>query len=792
MVTQKKTLVLLDAHAIIHRAYHALPQFTTRDGFPTGAVYGFVSMILKIIDDFHPDYIVAAYDLPKPTFRHETFEGYKGTRKETDEELKMQIGITRTFCELFSIPIYDSPGFEADDILGTIAEKTKDEKDLSLVIASGDMDTLQLVEGKRVRVFTLKRGLSDTIIYDEKAVRDRFGFAPPLIVDYKALRGDPSDNIPGIRGIGEKTALFLVNTFGTIEEIYRLLEEKGDEYFLSKGATKRQVKLLREGKDDAEFSKILATIRRDAPIDFHLPSSLWFDRVRVEEVIRFFQKYEFRSLPQRFLKTLEKLGVENSSSGQNSSEQSEVFDERGLHELSTMLHLIDSDYTEPSRDDILNYTGERTFSSARIKLETELRSLPRVEQLFLNVEKPLISIVEEMEQTGILLNTPFLENLSHRYHEELKKLEEKIYEIAGESFNIKSPKQLSEILFEKMKLSTKGIKKSKSGSYSTNVDNLKKLEGENEIIPLIIEYRELQKLLSTYIDVLPEMVKEDGRIHAEFLQNGTSTGRFSSRNPNLQNIPTRTGLGRAIREAFIAPKGKQLVSFDYSQIELRILALLSEDEGLKEVFRRGGDIHRAVAARIAGISEEEVDREMRRKAKVVNFGILYGMGIRSLEKEMGTTKQEAQMFYEGFFTQFPKAGEFLEATKRFAHEHGYTETLFGRRRQFRDINSKLPYIRAMAERMALNAPIQGTAADIIKTAMVHIYQKFITQFPETKLLLQIHDEIIYEVPEKDLEVFIKKAKDEMEHILERSYLKHEPDIPLLVHVAFGLHWGELK
>ena len=683
MSKQKKTLVLLDAHAIIHRAYHALPQFTTRDGFPTGAVYGFVSMILKIIDDFHPDYIVAAYDLPKPTFRHEAFDGYKGTRKETDEELKMQIGITKKFCEFFSIPIYEQAGFEADDILGTIAEQTREEKDLSLIIASGDMDTLQLVEGKRVRVFTLKRGLNDTVVYDEDAVRERFGFAPPLIVDYKALRGDPSDNIPGVKGIGDKTARFLVSTFGTIEEIYRLLDEKGEEYFLSKGATKRMVKLLKEGKDDAEFSKILATIRRDAPIEFHLPSSLWFDRVRVEEVIQFFQKYEFRSLPQRFLKTLEKLGVEHSSQQEERKGEEEEVSPRLLRELSTMLHLIDSDYIEPGRDDILDYTGERTLSSARGKLEAELKALPKVEQLFLNVEKPLIPIVEEMERTGISVNVPFLNELSKRYHKELKKLEEHIFEKAGGEFNIKSPKQLSEVLFEKMNLPTKGIKKSKSGSYSTNIDNLKKLEDENDIIPLIIEYRELQKLLSTYIDVLPEMVKEDGRIHAEFLQNGTSTGRFSSRNPNLQNIPTRTELGRAIREAFIALKGKQLVSFDYSQIELRILALLSGDDGLKEVFRRGGDIHRAVAARIAGISEEEVDREMRRKAKVVNFGILYGMGIRSLEKEMGTTKQEAQMFYEGFFTQFPKAGEFLEATKRFAHEHGYTETLFGRRRQFR-------------------------------------------------------------------------------------------------------------
>ena len=579
-----------------------------------------------------------------------------------------------------------------------------------------------------------------------------------------------------------------MKTFGSIEDIYKTLEEKGEEYFIEKGAKKRMVKLLREGKEDAEFSKILATIRRDAPIRFKLPSSSWLGNVDVEKVIQFFQKYEFHSLPQRFLKTLEKQGLH--------TERDEVVRERvdevDARELSLMLHLIDSDYIEPSIDEVFDYTGTTTEREARDKLLEELKSMPKVYDLYRLLEKPLIPIVKKMEENGILVDRDFFEKLSQEYSRELKNLEEKIFSLVGEEFNINSPKQVSEILFEKLKLSTKGIKKSKTGAYSTKIDNLEKLRDESEVVPLIIEYRELQKLLSTYIEVIPTMIGSDGRLHAEFLQNGTATGRFSSRNPNLQNIPTRTELGRKIREGFIAPEGKMLVSFDYSQIELRILAILSGDEELKRIFQEGKDIHTAVAARIAGVSEDEVDREMRRKAKIVNFGILYGMGINSLKKEMESTKEEAQKFYQGFFREFPKATQFLEETKRFAHEHGYTETLFGRRRQFKNINAKLPFIRAMAERMALNAPIQGTAADIIKSAMLSLDGELEKNFPNTKLLLQIHDELIYEVPDDEKDAFIEKGKKDMEDILEKSYIHYKTDVPLLVHASSGKHWGELK
>ncbi len=797
MKEKRKKLVLLDAHAIIHRAYHGMPDFSTRAGFPTGAIYGFITMVLKIIDDFHPDYIVAAYDLQGPTFRHDAFADYKGTRSKTDEALKMQFQPTRDICEIFSIPIYDAPGFEADDILGTITQQLKNEA-VDIIIASGDMDTLQLVDKKRVQVFTLKRGINDTVLYDEKAVRDRFGFAPLSIIDYKAFKGDSSDNIPGIKGIGDKAATLLITHFGTVEKVYEALEHD-EQKLLDIGLTKRMVKLVKEGKEEAEFSKILATIRTDAPIEFQFPQDDWRTSIDAEKALELFQKYELRALPKRLFKTLNIKNEEDKK--ENKDLLAEAFekmpatkiDEEKLQLTAIALWLLDSDQTDADLEKILEYTGQKNFLSASKHIFDELQAIPELFEVYKNIEKPLLPIVQEIQKNGIKLKSEFFTELSKEYHQELARIEKKIFELAGKEFNVKSSQQLSEVLFEKMKLPTKGIKKSsKTGVYSTNITMLEKLEGEHEIISYIMEYRELQKLLSTYIDTLPTMIAEDGRLHAEFLQNGTATGRFSSRNPNLQNIPTRTALGRKIREGFVAEKGKKLVSFDYSQIELRILALLSQDRALTQIFKEGRDIHTAVAALIGGVDEKDVDREMRRKAKIVNFGILYGMGINSVKKEMGGSREEAQMFYNGFFEKFPEATAFLEATKEYAREHGYTKTLFGRRRQFRSINAKLPFIRAMAERMALNAPIQGTAADIIKLAMVHSQETLMKKYPSAQLLLQIHDEIIYEIDEGKVDDFSKELVGIMERVLEESYLGVESEVPLLVHMSSGSHWGELK
>jgi DNA polymerase-1 len=784
----KQRIVLLDAHAIIHRAYHAMPDFMTRDGRPTGAIYGFGMMVLKIIDEFQPDHIVACYDLPGKTFRHESFSDYKGGRSKTDEALKMQFNPTRDICEAFSIPIYDAAGFEADDVLGTITEQLKNNNDIDIIIASGDMDTLQLVDKKRVQVYTLKRGLNDTIIYDEKAVKERFEFSPRSIIDYKAFRGDPSDNIPGIKGIGDKAATLAIKKFGTIEKVYESLE-KGEEELLKTGLTKRMVGLIRDGKEEAEFSKVIATIRLDAPITFTVPKHSWKDAVDIDRAIEIFENYELRSLPEKLRSS---LGL--SQLVQKPTKNEIQLSDSELQEIAIKLWLIDSDETNADMEDIKNFTGEKDIQQAQEFINNALSKEEKVQKVYTHIEQPLIQVIKEMQNNGVLVDQKFFSELSKKYHTELDILAKKIHTLAGSEFNIKSPKQLSQALFDEMGLPTKGIKKSKTGSYSTNAKTLEKLEDEHEIIPLISEYRELDKLLSTYIDNIPDMVGDDNRLHAEFLQNGTVTGRFSSRNPNMQNIPTRTDLGRKIREGFIAEKYTELVSLDYSQIELRCLALLSGDKALINIFNKNEDIHAAVASLIGDVPIDKVDREMRRKAKIVNFGILYGMGINSLKKEMDTDRAEAQKFYDGFFLQFPKATAYLEATKEHARNQGFTETLFGRKRQFKNINSKLGFIRAMAERMALNAPIQGTSADMIKLAMVQVDEWLTSENKKSdaKLILQIHDEIIYEVNTDFVSAFSQKADEIMEQALKNSYLNYDSPIPLIVHSSHGKHWGELK
>ncbi|MCD5389885.1 MAG: DNA polymerase [Candidatus Pacebacteria bacterium] len=785
MTEKRKKLVLLDAHAIIHRAYHGMPDFATRAGVPTGAIYGFSTMVLRIIDDFNPDYIVACYDLPGPTFRHESYSDYKGTRSKTDEALKMQFGPTREACDIFSIPIYDAVGFEADDVLGTICEQLKDEP-IDIIIASGDMDTLQLVDKKRVQVFTLKRG-NDTVIYDEAAVIERFKFDPISIIDYKALRGDASDNIPGIRGIGDKAATLAISEFGTIEKMYVALEQD-EQKLLDIGMTKRMVGLIRDGQENAEFSKILATIRLDVPMEFKIPETDWHSAVDVEAALTFFEKYEFRGLASRLHRTFGTTAPEREIE----PEIIEEINNDELQQTAIALCLLDSDLTDAGIEKISEYTGNKSFKESSEQIFTELKTLEKSNLLYEEIEKPLFPIVQVMQKNGVLIDTDFFTKLGKKYHTESSKIEKKIFELSGEEFNVKSPKQLSEVLFVKMKLPTKGVKKSKTGTYSTNIKTLELLRDEHDIIQYVVEYRELQKLLSTYIDIIPIMVGDDGRLHAEFLQNGTATGRFSSRNPNLQNIPTRTELGRKIREGFVAAPGQVLVSFDYSQIELRILAFLSGDKNLIQIFKDGRDIHTAVASQIANVDEKDVDRVMRNKAKAVNFGILYGMGINSLKKAMNSDREEAQMFYNGFFENYPKAAAFLEVTKQSARDQGYTETLFGRRRQFRNINSKLGFIRAMAERMALNAPIQGTSADIIKLAMIHVDNYIRKSKLSAKLILQIHDEMVYEINETEVGDFSKNVVKIMEGVLENSYLKYESEVPLIVHSSIGKHWGELK
>ncbi len=794
---EKKRLILLDTHAIIHRAYHALPEFMNSKGEPTGAIYGLATMLFKIITELSPDYIIACYDLPKKTFRHEAYEAYKAGRAKTDEALVAQLIRSREFFTALSIPMYECEGFEADDLLGTIATHiVKHNEPIDVIIASGDMDTLQLVDDDRVRVYTLKKGINDTILYNEKKVIERFGFPPLSLPDYKGLRGDPSDNIIGIKGIGEKTATTLIQSFGTIEKMYEAIQ-KSPESVRGLGITERILNLLIEGKDEALFSKTLATIRKDAPIHFVPPARPWYEELQKETVVEFFHKMEFKSLQSRFLNLLNGTSSVEERNDDNNDKENEALskeEEFILEKSKIALWLLDSEKTDPSREDIRAYTKTSDINESLRILEVKIEE-QKLSFVYNEIEIPLIPIIHEMENIGVAVDTKYLAKLSKDYHTELSIFEKEIWNLAGKEFNVNSPKQLGEIIFDDLGLSVKGMKKSAGGARSTRESELEKLRDLHPIIPKILEYRELQKLLSTYIDTLPENVGTDGRLHARFVQTGTTTGRFSSNNPNLQNIPIKSERGKNIRRAFVAEKGFMLASFDYSQIELRVAALLSQDDYFIKAFREGKDIHSVVAMKVFGVSEKEVTHDMRRRAKVINFGILYGMGVNALRQNLGSDRKEAQEFYDNYFAQFPTIADYLESIKNFAKKNGYTETLFGRKRYFPGIKSSIPFMRAMAERMATNAPIQGTAtADIIKIGMKRAHDELEKAgiLEDVRLVLQVHDELVYEIKESALSKAQEIIAQAMKNAIPSMFLANLEPVPLQVSSDSGRNWGEMK
>lgn len=784
----KKRLILLDTHAILHRAYHALPDFSSSKGEATGALYGLITMLVKIATDLRPDYILAAYDLPKGTFRHAAFDGYKAKRPKTEEALAAQIERSRDVLVAFNVPIYEKEGYEADDILGTAVEQMKGLKDLDIIIASGDMDTLQLVDDSRVRVYTLKKGISDTILYDEKAVRDRFGFGPELIPDYKGLRGDPSDNIPGVRGVGEKSAGALIQAYGSLDAIYNAIKKDPESVAEKAGVTPRIVSLLVDQEEEALFSKTLAEIRRDTPVTISLPEKSWREGISAEHLLELLHELEFRSLIPR-VKSL--VGAELFAEQEEEVKQEEAaVPEMELLEAQIALFLIDSNITDPDLEGIYRFAKTRDFAKAKEILEKEIekRNLAFV---YREIELPLRPILREMERRGVLVDVAFLQKLSAAYTARLDTLVARIYKHAGEEFNINSPKQLSVILFDKLGLSLKNHKKTGGGQKSTRESELEKLRDQHPIVDDILAHRELQKLLSTYIDSIPTLVDSNHRLHTTYVQWGAATGRLSSQNPNLQNIPIKTELGRPVREAFIAQEGYSLVAFDYSQIELRIAAFLSGDEKLSRIFREGGDIHASVAAEVFGVVPEEVTSEMRRKAKVINFGILYGMGVNALQQNLGASRKEAQEFLNRYFETFSRLAEYLEETKAFASKHGYVATYFGRRRTLEGIRSSIPFIRASAERMAINAPMQGTQADIVKLAMIRVNELLAGEglLEDVRLLLQVHDELVYEVKTELLGTIAPKVKHLMESILPKEKTN---GVPIIAKGSAGPNWGTLK
>lgn len=697
-----KRFLLFDANAIIHRAFHALPPLRSKEGILTNAVYGFCLILLKALNELKPEYLAVAFDSPKPTFRHKEFKEYKATRAKAPEELYKQFPLVKEILKAFKIPIFEIEGYEADDIIATLKSKIKNQMSkkgmpIEIIIVTGDLDTLQLASPD-TKIYTMRKGLSDIVIYDEKKVEERYGFSSKNLPDYKGLAGDPSDNLPGVKGIGEKVASHLIKEYGDLENVYQNLDEQPEKVR----------RLLSEHKEEAFLSKSLANLMSNIKIKFDL-KSCQSKNPDVEKVAELFNKLDFKTLLSRL----------------------------------------------PGKSKIP-------------PLEKEVKTKAD------EIDRKLEPILREMEKTGVKIDVPYLKKLAQEVGEEIEILKSQIFEKSGGEFNLDSPRQLSQILFTRLGLGIKGIKKTKTG-ISTASSELLKMKDLHPVINLILKYRELSKLKNTYLDTLPNLVDKNQRIHTTYGQE-TETGRLNSKNPNLQNIPVKTQLGKEIRKAFVAQKGYKLLSADYSQIELRIVAHLSQDPAMLSAFKEGKDIHQMVCQRM-GVS--------RRIAKVINYGIIYGISAHGLSETLGIPHHLAQNYIDKFFDLHPKLRLFIENCIGKAREKGYVESLFERRRYLPEINSMVPGMRAASERMAVNMPCQGTAADILKLAMIELSQKLKVKSKRTKMVLTVHDELVFEVPEEEIKKVAKIVKETMENVVKL-------DVPLEVEISYGDNWGNLK
>lgn len=733
---EKKTLLIIDANSLIHRAFHALPPLSTSKGEMVNAVYGFLLALFRAIKEFQPDYMAACFDVHALTKRHARFAQYKAKREKAPDELYRQIPMVKEVLGAFKVRSFEKEGFEADDVIGTIAKKAPKQHphpSLQSIILSGDMDALQLVD-KKTKVYTMRKGIQDTVLYDESAVQTRFGgLVPSQLTDYKALRGDPSDNIPGVTGVGEKTAIELLLKFNSLENLYKELEEKTEK---AKSLKPRLFDLLLQYKDQAFLSKELVTIDCNVPVEFQIKDLAWQD-FSPEAVKRMLEQYEFRKLMERIPE------LPQNHVGQ-----------------PAMLH------QETMESRILKLHKDEVFSKEIYELETNL-----------------IKVIEDMEKVGVQIDRPYITSLAKEVSGALKKHEDEIFKLTGLVFNINSPKQLSDVLFKDLALNTKGIRKTPGGVLSTNVEELEKLRELHPAVAKILEYRELAKLLNTYLEPLPLLADKEGRIHAHFDQLGAATGRMSSSDPNLQNIPLRGIWGKKVRKGFVAKKGYKLVAFDYSQMELRIAAVLAKEEKMQEVFKDNGDIHQMTAAEVFGVAKDKVTEEMRYRAKALNFGVLYGMGPRGFARSARIPYEEAESFIQDYFLRFPKIEEYVENTKAFARDHEYVETMFGRKRYVPDINSHTPYIQAAAERVAINHPIQGSSADIMKMAMVKTHQLYVGK--GCQMVLQIHDELLFEIADDMIQELMSRISNTMETICNLQ-------VPLRVSAKKGPNWAELQ
>jgi len=699
MKNRMKRFVLIDASAVVHRAFFALPPLSTPEGRPVNAVYGFCLTLLKVFENYKPDYLAVAFDSRPPTFRHKIFQEYKSKRIKKGEELYSQFPVIKKVLEAFNIPIFEVDGYEADDVIATCVARlkklNKKEENLETLIITGDMDTLLLVDDN-VKVYSMSRGLSDIVVYDKEKIKKRYGLLPEQLIDFKALAGDSSDNIPGAKGIGEKWASWLVKKYNNLEVIYQNIDLLPQKIALLLEKNKKLVFLSRElvkPADNLEIDFSLSGCRLrgyDGKIIYHL-----------------FRQLGFKSLISR-------LGLEKG---------------------------------QPEVDDSKTTEAER-------------------------IDQRLETILREMEQRGVLIDRDYLNKLAQKTADSLCQLKSQIFSSVGGEFNLDSPQQLSRILFVRIGLSPKGVKKTKTG-ISTAASELLKLKGSHPAIELILKYRELAKLKNTYLDKLPKLVDQENRIHTTYAQD-TQTGRLSSKNPNLQNIPAKTEWGKMIRQGFIAPEGYVLLSADYSQIELRILAHLSQDKRLVGAFKKGLDIHKAVSEGL-GVS--------RRTAKAINYGIIYGMSPYGLAETLGITHQQAQRYINEFFALYPGVQNFILWCIKEAQTKGYLETILGRRRYLPEINSPHLATRLSAERMAINFPCQGSAADILKKAMIEVNPKIANC--QGRMILTVHDELVFEIPQEKINQSARLVKGIMENVVSLR-------VPLLVELTQGKNWGEME
>ncbi len=872
-------VALVDGSNYLYRAFYAIPALTNSKGFPTNAIYGFTNMLLKLLRDIKPDYIVIAFDVKGPTTRHEEFTDYKATRKPMPDDLSPQIPFIKDIIRGFSIPVIEKQGTEADDIIGVLSEQAS-KKGWRTVIVSGDKDLMQLVNENVTMVDTMKDKT-----YDIAAVKERFGVGPDKVVEILGLMGDTSDNIPGVPGIGPKTAQRLIEEYGSLEAVIEnadnlrnvKLRESFKKY-AEQARLSRQLALIRKDveidfdfKDAArkepdkellaklfsefEFSTLLAEIKKGSPaaaeectIIFNeqklalLIKKVWQNKIFACEFIRetnqpatllgialavegesFYLPVEHNNLKEKLnkkqvlsalaplftdgkikkyfhdLKTAlvaqADLNVQNADDtalmayllnpAKHSYELVEVAWEYLHEQLPSAQEIAGGKNNRLAEADIDKTAAHGAGRAASIfKLENILAGKLKeiqADELYTKVEMPLLQVLASMEKKGVLIDTNILKQMSEELGQLLALSEEKIYKLSGEKFNINSPKQLQVILFEKLKLPTG--RKTKEG-YSTDVEVLTYLAQSHELPAEILAYRSMAKLKSTYVDALPALVDlQTGRIHTSYNQTATATGRLSSSNPNLQNIPIRTLEGKRIRQAFIAAPGCELISADYSQIELRVLAHLSEDKTLIEAFKADEDIHARTAADVFGVFPEMVNADMRRQAKVINFGILYGMSAFGLAKELGVTQKTAQAYIDGYFDRYNKVRAYLDAVLETAKSDGYICTLLNRRRYLPELKSKIPSVRQFAERMAINTPIQGTAADLIKVAMVNIEHLLQEKNFEARLIMQVHDELVLETPVKEKEEVMAMVKKEMEEVINLK-------VPLKVEIAAGHNWDE--